>query len=388
MLALPWDPDAIGGVSSVVLGLYDTLEKDGRTTPRILVASWGDKIPIERLGDQGVRLIQARVRGPTGKGSVVADLLRYAICLPGEFHRIRSMVRRYAIEVVNCHYIGSAEVTWVLAKYLRIYRGKVLLSLHGLDIRNLAKLRGIRRAIWRWTLLHADGVVACSDGLSEETRDDFELPKEQVTTIHNGVDAQRLAQIAAGVPSGDSSSHGPQLLNLGTFEHKKGHDILLKAFRSVVDRYPQAHLTIMGRRSDCAEATSRLVRELGLDGHTTIRVDVPHQVAMHALQQTDIFVLSSRNEAFSIALLEAGALGKPIVATEVCGVAELIKDGITGLRVPPEDVAALTKGILRLLDDRSRALDYGHRLRDLVQSEFTLEENCRRYLELSGYPSR
>ena len=45
MLALPWDPDAIGGVSSVVLGLYDTLEKDGRITPRILVASWEDKYP-------------------------------------------------------------------------------------------------------------------------------------------------------------------------------------------------------------------------------------------------------------------------------------------------------------------------------------------------------
>ena len=298
------------------------------------------------------------------------------------------MVRRYGIEVVNCHYIGSSEVTWVLAKYLRIYRGKVLLSLHGLDIRNLAKLRGVRRSIWRWTLLHADRVIACSDGLSEETRADFELPAEQVITIHNGVDTQRLAEIAQGAPSEDSNSDGPMLLNLGTFEYKKGHDILLKAFRNVLERYPHAHLTIMGRRSDRTEETLRLAEELGLKRHTTIRVDAPRQIALQAIRQTDVFVLSSRNEAFSVALLEAGAFGKPIVATEVCGVAELIEDGITGVRVPPEDVDALTKGILRLLDDRSRAMDYGQRLRNLVRTQFTLEENCRRYLELSGYPAR
>jgi glycosyltransferase involved in cell wall biosynthesis len=107
---------------------------------------------------------------------------------------------------------------------------------------------------------------------------------------------------------------------------------------------------------------------------------------MNALAHADVFVLPSRNEAFSIALLEAGALGKPVVATSVCGVPELIQDGFTGVRVPPEDVDALANGILRVLHDRETAARYGRRLRDLVQQRFTLDASCARYLCLAGYP--
>ena len=141
----------------------------------------------------------------------------------------------------------------------------------------------------------------------------------------------------------------------------------------------------MGRGAESTESTLRLVQKLGLAGHTTIRIDAPHAVALGALKNTDVFVLPSRNEAFSIALLEAGAFGKPIVATDVCGVAELIHDGITGIRVPSQDVHALAAGILRMLDDPAAAAEYGRRLRELVHDKFTLDENCRNYLNLAGY---
>ena len=388
LLSLPWDLDAIGGITQVVVGLYDGIEKDGRLVPRFHVASWGDIEPVEKTDAAGRSIIHLRVRGPFGRGSIVSNLLRYALALPGEFRRLRALVRRYAVEVVNCHYIGSAELTWVLAKALGVYRGKVILSLHGLDIRNLAMLRGFRRALWRWVLAHADAVVACSDGLAAETMAEFRLPATKVVTIHNGVNSMRLVQMVADAPNSEQRSAGPSLLNLGTFEHKKGHDLLLRAFRKVVDSYPSAHLTIMGRRAESTDSTLQLVQQLGLAEHTTIRIDVPHSVALRALQDSDAFVLSSRNEAFSVALLEAGALGKPIVATDVCGVAELIQDGITGIRVPPEDVDAMTRGILRLLEDQASAAVFGLRLRDLVHSKFTLEENCRNYLSLVGYQPR
>ncbi|HEU5294788.1 MAG TPA: glycosyltransferase family 4 protein [Burkholderiaceae bacterium] len=387
LLALPWGLDAIGGVTQVVVGLYDGIGRDARLRPKLLVSSWGDLAPNEMADEAGRSIIKMRVRGPFAGSSRWSGLLRYLLSLPRELLRIRALVRQYAVEVVNFHYIGSSDFTWVLAKRLGIFRGRVLLSMHGLDIRTLAALHGWQRRVWRWALMQADAVVACSEGLAEETVTAFDLPRSQVVTIHNGVDVEQLERVVTGTPA-PAHAPGPALLNLGTFEHKKGHDVLLRAFRRVVERYPSAHLTIMGRSAETTQSTLALVDELELAAHTTIRTDVPHAAALRALAQTDVFVLSSRNEAFSIALLEAGALGKPVVATNVCGVAELIRDGFTGVQVPPENVQALADGILRLLADRECAAGYGRRLRDLVQSRFTLEENSRSYLRLAGYQTR
>lgn len=382
LLSLPWDVDAIGGVTQVVLGLYDELSYEGRIKPRLLIPSWSDLKPVEGVDADGRDIVRCRVRAPSGRGSLFSDLLRYALALPGELLRLRALTRRYAVEVVNCHYIGSTEFTWMLAKSLGIYRGRVVLSLHGLDIRNLAKLRGGRRALWRWTLRHADAIVACSEGLAGETRLEFDLPDSKVVTIHNGVDAGQLEATIASAPREGARRGGPTLINLATFEHKKGHDVLLHALRKVVERRPDVTLTMMGRRAESTDATLRLIEELGLQQHATLQIDAPHSVALRALKDADIFVLSSRHEAFSVALLEAGALGVPVVATDVCGVAELIEDGVTGLLVPSEDAQALAAAILLLLDDPAAAALYGRRLRDRVRGRFTLAENATNYLRL------
>lgn len=387
LLALPWGLDAIGGVTQVVVGLYDGIRRDARLSPKILVSSWNDLAPTESADEHGRSIIRMRVRGPFAGASPWSGLVRYLLNLPRELLRIRALVRQHAVEVVNIHYIGSSDFTWVLAKRLGVFHGKVLLSMHGLDIRTLAALQGWQRRLWRWVLMHADAVVACSEGLAEETITAFDLPRSQVVTIHNGVDVEQLERVVTWSPP-PALAPGPALLNLGTFEHKKGHDVLLRAFRRVIERYPSAHLTIMGRSAEMTESTLALADELGLSAHTTIRVDVPHAVALGALAQANVFVLSSRNEAFSIALLEAGALGKPVVATNVCGVPELIRDGVTGVQVPPDDVEALADGIGHLLADRECAIGYGRRLRELVQSRFTLEENSRNYLRLAGCQPR
>jgi glycosyltransferase involved in cell wall biosynthesis len=122
-----------------------------------------------------------------------------------------------------------------------------------------------------------------------------------------------------------------------------------------------------------------------LQDRVTVGTNVAHAVALRALGGADVFVLSSRNEAFSVALLEAAALGKPVVATNVCGVPELIRDGDTGVVVPSEDPEALARGILRLLDDRRFAAQCGQRLQELVRTRFTLENTSRSYLGLAGY---
>jgi glycosyltransferase involved in cell wall biosynthesis len=387
LFVLPWDLSAVGGVNQVVIGLYQGVEQFGRLAPRVLQVSWDTQQPEDSIDTAGRHITRCRVRSPVGPRWWPLDLARYLCTLPGELLRIRALVRRYDVRVVNCHYIGGVELSWLIARSLGVFRGKVLLSLHGLDIRTLARVRGLRRVMWRWALKRADAIVACSEGLAAETVREFGLPLEHVVTIHNGVDVARVARAvadaAAQAPAPNAQE--PMLLNLGTLEHKKGHDVLLRAFARVIQRRPDARLQIMGRTGETKAATLALIDELRLNRHVSLTTDAPHVAALRALHSADIFVLSSRNEAFSVALLEAGALGKPVVATNVCGVPELIHDGETGIIVPAEDPEALAQGMLKLLEDRSFARECGRRLRERVQRQFTLENTSRNYLALAGY---
>jgi glycosyltransferase involved in cell wall biosynthesis len=87
-------------------------------------------------------------------------------------------------------------------------------------------------------------------------------------------------------------------------------------------------------------------------------------------------------------LLEAGALGKAVVATSVCGVPELIRDDDTGIVVDNEDESALAAALLRMLNNEPLRAACGQRLRRLVLERFTLEATCRAYLRLVGADAR
>lgn len=383
LLVLPWELDAVGGVSQVAGELYRHFDQSGGFTPRILIPDWSALAPVDSVGAAGTRTTRLRLRPPFDKGWPLFQLMRYVGAFLPERRRIRALVRRHDVRVVNCHYVGSHALAWSFAKAAGVYRGKVVLSLHGLDIRTIAAMRGARRRVWRFVLESADAVVACSQGLADETIASMELSGRNVVTIHNGVHADRLealAKAANALPR--PPSRGPRIVNLGTFEHKKGHDILLRAFASIAGRFPTAHLTIMGRSAETLESTRALLAELELGDRVTLTLDAPHDAALALLRDADLFVLPSRNEAFSIALLEAGAMGKPVVAASVCGVPELVEQRVSGVLVPPENVDALAAGIVELLEDGEAAARYGSALQRRVLRDFTADVTFRKYLAL------
>lgn len=388
VLVLPWDlRDDSGGVNQVVRSLYDGVARDGRIVPITLVLSWGASEEIAQRDSAGRAIIKFRLMSFDERGSPLLSALRYLCRLPGELWRLRRFVKEHRVAIVNCHYIGASEPLWIIAKVVGIFRGKILLSLHGKDIRTLAELGGFRKRFWRWVLQRATAIVACSVGLATETVEKFALSPSHVVTIYNGFDTARVKQSLANAAPADPQV-APRLLNFGTFEYKKGHDVLLRAFGGVLERFPSAHLTIMGRRAETFDQTVRLVDELGLRESVSLRFDVPHDLALAALRESHVFVLSSRNEAFSVALLEAGAFAKPVVATNVCGVAELIENDTTGIVVPSEDAAALTRGMLAMLENPKAALRYGERLRERVVTSFRAEQTTASYLSLAGFPVR
>jgi glycosyltransferase involved in cell wall biosynthesis len=382
LMVLPWGLDAVGGVNQAVLGLYRHFDAGAGLTPRVLIPEWTASKPVDSIEGDGVRTTRLRVRSPFNDPWLAYQLVRFALAYPADSGRIRQLVLRHDVRAVNFHYIGSHVFAWTLAKKTRAFHGKIILSIHGRDIRTIAALRGMRRWIWQWVLESADAVVACSQGLADETIESMGISGRNVVTIHNGVQVERLKALAKTAVSSQRRGQGPHLVNLGTFEHKKGHDVLLRAFARVVERFPTARLTIMGRRAETFESTQALLAQLRLTDSVQLVPDAPHEAALKLVGEADLFVLPSRNEAFSIALLEAGAMAKAAVAANVCGVPELIEDHRSGILVPPDDVAALVAGILELLGNASLAQGYGNALQRRVLEHFTSEVTFRKYLAL------
>lgn len=384
LLVLPWELSALGGVNRVVGDLYHQLDVGGQFHPRVVVLDWSARRPVERIDVGEIRSIRMRVRPPFGAGNLPIQFCSYGVRALSEMRGLAAVIRQFDVRVVNCHFIGESSLAWVLAKALGIFRGKLLFSVHGADVRRIAELRGARRAIWRAALERVDAFIACSQALAEESVSELALSGSNVVTIRNGVDVARLGALDFGPRRANGEERRRHLVNLGTFEHKKGHDVLLRAFATVRERFRDVHLSIAGRAGGALDATRALVKELRLEDHVSLVVDAPHREALSLLKSADIFVMPSRREPFSIAMLEAGAMAKPMVATSVCGVVHegVIVDRVTGVVVAPDDVEALARGIGHFLENETAALACGQKLQERISKDFTVQAVYRQYIDV------
>ncbi|WP_107689192.1 glycosyltransferase [Coprothermobacter proteolyticus] len=135
------------------------------------------------------------------------------------------------------------------------------------------------------------------------------------------------------------------ILHVGRFSPQKNHRLLLEAFSLASAEYPKLKLWLVGD-GELRPLVEEMAQKLGLGDRILflgIRSDV-HKL----LEQADIFVLSSDWEGMPLSILEAMAAGKPVVATAVGGVPELVENGLTGLLVPPDNANALAEALLLL----------------------------------------
>jgi len=140
----------------------------------------------------------------------------------------------------------------------------------------------------------------------------------------------------------------PFLTSIGRLDQNKNFGLLIKAFAQIAPRHPEWHLVIVGEGPLRGEL-ERLVNDLGLTG----RVHLPGLVRSPKviLEQAELFVLPSKYEGFPNALLEAMAMGLPVISTDCCGPREIIDHNVNGILVPRGDVDALTGAIEELIKD-------------------------------------
>ncbi|MHB8835954.1 MAG: glycosyltransferase [Candidatus Methylomirabilia bacterium] len=227
-----------------------------------------------------------------------------------------------------------------------------------------------------------DRVVAISKDVGKAAERQQHLPPGKVVVIPNGIRLERvLAEIAAGSRERpvSPSSAGPTIACLGRLAPEKRQDILLRAVKICLESFPQLRCWIIGEGPE-EERLRRLAADLGLAAHVEF-LGEQFEVGRF-FPSIDVMVNSSEREGLPISLIEAMAGGVPVVATAVGGTGEIVRDGETGILVPPEDPRALAEGIGRLLADRPLAQRLAAEARALVLRRHTLSAVARVYERL------
>ena len=204
----------------------------------------------------------------------------------------------------------------------------------------------------------------------------FHTPAEhwdRLHIIHCGVDPARY--------SGQSTAEAGEtrLIFVGRVAPVKGLRLLVEAMRRLADELPELRLTVVGDGEDRA-LIEDMARPLGERIHFTGYLS-QDEVA-EALANADIAVLPSFAEGVPVFLMEALASGKPVIATQVAGVGELVKTGETGLLVPPGDVDSLTDAIRTLATDPAKRSAMSQAGRGVVTSDFDIHTEAARLATL------
>jgi glycosyltransferase involved in cell wall biosynthesis len=239
-----------------------------------------------------------------------------------------------------------------------------------------------KRLLGRWLARSTDRIVANSEAVRRYLLDRGGLAAEKVVTIYNGVNLDRfhsrcdpgLRRRELGIPD-DAILAGC----VARLEPAKDHATLLQAIALLGRRRPHLHLAIIGDGSQ-REELGRLARELGLRDRvhfTGFRTD-----SAEWLQSLDLSVLSSLKEGLSNTVIESMAAARPVVATDVGGNAEVIREGETGFLVPPRQPAELAQALAQATESPELMRRLGMAGRERVESLFTVRAMVRRTEQL------
>jgi teichuronic acid biosynthesis glycosyltransferase TuaC len=267
------------------------------------------------------------------------------------YRKTAQLLARHHFDCIYSMYAypdGAASV--LLGRFLR---RPVVVHVMGCDINYLTEFL-VRRKVIQWSLRHAIHVVSVSRAMKEKLIA-LDVPSSRISVIYNGVDTSVFApkdmvvcRRRLGIKADEKA-----ILFVGTFEKVKGVEDLVKAFEALVKDWDggNAELRLYMIGSGSLEGSiARMVRSADLDSRVRLIGNVRNERIADWMNACDVFCLPSIREGLPNVLLEAMACCRPIVATRVGGIPELIEDYALGVLVEPDDQEGLRQALANTVE--------------------------------------
>jgi len=306
----------------------------------------------------------ALVDALTAAGAAFAPLAADRLSL-GILRQTVRLARAGRAQVIHSHGKGAGLYGRVAA---RLTGAAAIHTFHGIHHAGYTRLYlTLERALAR----RSYAVIHVSASQADEARALGLAPPGRTHVIVNGVNTAAVRALA-GAATLTRAGLGlrPDALVLATvarFDPVKGLDVLLRALPLLVARVPAAQLLIVGDGPE-RERLHALAREVDPGGRIVFAGAIPD--AARLLPLADLYVTASRREGLPLAVLEAMACGRPVLATRVPGHTDVVEDGVTGRLVPTDDPGRLAAAAAQLLTDAPRRAAMGQAGRERVAQRF------------------
>lgn len=285
--------------------------------------------------------------------------------------KVLSIKKTFLFDVIDAQWVYPDGFAATLLA--RLVRKPVVIHALGCDI-NLYTSYFMRRNLIVWCLKKANGIVAVSNVLKNKIVS-FGIAPEQVQVIPNGINedsfrpmSQQECRNKLALPIDKKI-----VLFIGSLEEVKGVGYLLDAFSQLNKKYPEELCLVMVGQGSLERQINSEINKLGLDKVVTLIGGVLHDEIPLWFNACDVFCLPSIREGMPNVILEALACKKPVVATRVGGIPEIISSDEYGKLVPPGDSEALANAIQRVLEELRAGRLSGQKF-----SGLTWEENAKR----------
>ncbi len=372
-------PEPAGGVELAVLSLAKELHRLGHRV-EVLTGSWGG----DGAGAYGgVRLIPAEFAGVMGRTyrRTSLSLLRQLGFIPAALRCCRG-----EYDVYHGHVYSSGFVALVLAKLrggvaVNTVHGSYYPVWHRIAPPHVAAAYRAGERVVAPALARLCGVQIHTATYFAEQLLRWGVPEEKVCVIPNGVDPEVFSPEVEPAEAHEL----PVVFTARRLVRKTGVDVLLRAAVRVLEE--RECLFVVAGDGPERGALERMARELGVHGSFRFLGAVPHGELPGYLAMADVVAVPSIIEATSLFVLEAMAMQKPVVATRVGGIPEVLSER-EGVLVEAGDHEGLARALVTLLEDESLRAELGRRARERVLREFTWRRVARRtereYLRLLG----
>jgi len=305
----------------------------------------GVEVAVQNLGialkEQGHRVIVAAARAPRTLSSSEAvrglTVHRYYFGLPFStlkstlafpFFSIKTLValtrliKSQKIEVLNFHFVDNAA--WYVCALKFLTQVPLVVSLHGNDVQRFPGESGLAQFILRRLLTAAEGVTVNSGYLLNEAEKVTGFDLGRAVVVGNGIHLEEFENVIS------YKIDKPYVLSLCRLVHKKGVDILVRAWKKALPKLPADLLLIIGGDGEERDNIVSLIGELGISERVQMVGLVKNDERLKLFKGAKLYVVPSRIEPFGIVVLEAMASGTPVLASNTGGIPSIITAGTNG----------------------------------------------------------